>query len=166
MKADCQIVEIELKDLEMCIQDIISVRTSAYKEWNGPKSQRERQEEAASWLRKISDRRKPAIFLTKKRDKIIGYLWGYERDKGNFHVSHIGVRQNFKRQGIGRALLRKCEEVCRFRGYRVLSTTTCNRFRGMLILLLQEEFYIEGVTLTTGATELRLLLRKELSEAP
>ena len=164
MRADYQIVEIDLKTLEMCIQDIISVRTSAYQEWNGPKSEQEQRGEATSWFRKISDRRNPAIFIAKKDGEIIGYLWGYEKDEGNFHISHIGVRQDFKRQGIGRALLRKCERTCRFRGYRVLSTTTENRFRGMLILSLQEGFYIEGVTWITGASELRLLLRKELSE--
>jgi len=158
-------VEIDKTVLEGCIQDVISVRTSAYEEWNGSKSRQEQQREAASWLRKISNRLSPAIFIAEKGDEIIGYLWGYERDEGNFHISHIGVRQDLKRQGIGRAILRKCEEACRLRGYQVLSTTTYNRFRGMLILLLQEGFYIEGVTWITGASELRLLLRKELSEA-
>jgi len=165
MRADCQIMEIDLKVLEACIQEVISVRTSAYEEWNGPKSQHEQQREAVSWLRKVSDWRNSAIFLAKKGSEIVGYLLGYEGDKGDFHIWHVGVKQDFKRQGIGRALLRKCEEACRTRGYRVLSTTSYNRFRGMLILLLQEEFYIEGVTWITGATELRLLLRKELNGA-
>lgn len=162
---DCQIAEIDLKGLEARIPEVISVRTSAYEEWNGPKSQQEQQREAASWLRKVSDWRNPAVFLAEKDSEVVGYLLGYEGDKGDFHIWHVGVRQDFKRQGIGRALLRKCEEACRSRGYRALSTTTYNRFRGMLILLLQEGFYVEGVTWVTGATELRLLLRKELNEA-
>ena len=162
LRGDCQIVEIELKALETCIQDIISVRTSAYEERDVPKSQRQQQREAVSWLGQISGRRYPAIFVAKKGSEIIGYLWGCEGDERNFHISDMGVRQDFKRQGIGRALLRKCEEVCRSRGYQALSTTTYNRFRGMLILSLQEGFDIEGVTWMTGASELKLLLRKEL----
>lgn len=158
MRADYQIVEINFKALEACIEDVISVHTSAYEEWNGPKSQQEQQREAASWLRR-SVWRNSAIFLAKKDSKIVGYLLGYE---GDFRIWHIGVRQDFKRQGIGRALLRKCEEACRSGEYQVLGTTTYNRFKGMLILLFQEGFYIEGTTWIPGATELRLLLRKDL----
>ena len=162
MAAGHQILEIGLEALEECIHGVISVRTSAYEKWNGPKSAQEQQQEAVSWLRKASDWRDPGIFLASKNNEIVGYLLGYRGDKGDFRIWHIGVREEFKRRGIGRALMRTCEEACRSRGYRVLSVTTYNRFRGMLILLLQEGFYIEGVTWITGASELRLLLRKEL----
>ena len=43
------------------------------------------------------------------------------------------------------------------------TVTTYNRFRGMLILLLQEGFEIEGLTWVRGATDLRVLLRKDLA---
>lgn len=163
MTSHCHIVAINLDALETHLQDIIYVRTSAYRQWNGPKSPAECRREAASWRRKITTRRNPAVFVAQKDDEIVGYLWGYERNEGEFHISHTGVRDDLKRQGIGRALLRECQETCRSRGMSILSTATYNRFVGMLILLLQEGFTIQGVTWIEGASEPRLLLRKALA---
>jgi GNAT superfamily N-acetyltransferase len=77
----------------------------------------------------------------------------HEREPGDMHIWHIGVRSELQRRGVGRQLLRRCEDGARALGCRALTVTTYNRFRGMLILLLQEGFYIEGVTWVAKATE-------------
>jgi len=113
-------------------------------------------------VRTIQARRILLTCFSEHGSQIVGYLLGYEGDRNDFRVWHIGVEEKHKRRGVGRALIQKCEEICRGRKHSVLNVTTYNRFRGMLILLLEEEFYIEGMTWIKGATEARLLLRKEI----
>ena len=163
MTRDCRIVELDLETFKASLPDIISVRTSAYEEWNGPRSPREQQEEAEAWTRQASARPNPAMLVAERGGETVGYLLACERRSEHFHIWHTGVRRDVQRQGIGRALLRRCEETGRARGYRVVGTTTQNRFKGMLILLLKEGFDIEGVTWIPGATDLRIALRKELA---
>jgi len=159
-----QISHLDSPDLRELMGDVIAVRTAAYFEWNGPRTPDEEREQAEAWLRRISERRDPAAFVARHGDQIIAYLWGHSRDDAEFHISHIGVHPEHQRRGIGRALLRECEAACLSRGYRALTTSTYNRFRGMLVLLLQEGFDIQGVTWTDGARELRVLLRKPLTQ--
>jgi len=149
--------------VEELIGEVIAVRTAAYLEWNGPRSPEQEAQEAASRMRAISGRRDPAAFVARREERVVGYLWGHVRNEGEFYISHIGVHPDHQRQGIGRALLQACEGACRSTGYRALTASTYNRYRGMLILLLQEGFYVEGVTWRRTSVELRLLLRKEPS---
>ena len=162
MSTQFEVVDVPTGSWANCILDVISVRTSAYEQWNGPKSEEEQRREAEVWLAKWSAGRHPALFLARQNNKVIGYLSADERQRGEFYISHIGVREDLKRKGIGRALLRKYEEKARANGYRALTTTTYNRFKGMLLMLLQEGFYIQGTTWVEGATEPRISLRKEL----
>jgi GNAT superfamily N-acetyltransferase len=162
MVSGYEIRQLDLAGLEAVIGDVIAVRTVAYLEWNGPRTQQEEAQEAASWLRAMADRRNPAAFAARHAGRIVGYLWGHNRDDGEFYISHIGVHPGHQRQGIGRALLQACEGACRSTSYRALTTSTYNRYRGMLILLLQKGFVVQGVTWVSGASEPRLLLRKEL----
>lgn len=158
-----EVVEIDAERLSEVIDAVMAVRTAAYRQWNGPRTEEQEREEGRSWLRKLAQTRRPAAFIAREADEVVGYVWGHERNEGEFYVSHIGVAPGRQRQGIGRALLREVEGLCRAREYRALSTSTYNRFRGMLILLLDEGFQIEGVTFPHQASEPRLLLRKELS---
>ncbi len=158
-----EIRQLDLAALEAVIGDVIAVRTAAYLAWNGPRTEEEEAQEAASWLQALADRRSPAAFVAQRASRVVGYLWGHGREDGEFHISHIGVHPDHQRQGIGRALLQACEGACRSAGCRALTTSTYNRYRGMLILLLQEGFCVQGVTWVVGASEPRLLLRKELA---
>ncbi len=154
-----RVIELDSVDLEDEIRDMISVRTSACEERNGAKSKEEQNREAEKWAREISRWRNPGIFLARRRKMIVGYLLGYQTDKGGFHIWHMGVRENLKRHGIGSSLLRRCEGHCRSRGYPDLRTNTYNRFKEKLILLIKEGFSIEGVTWVKGGY-LRILFRK------
>lgn len=159
--------DIDIQDLPpdrwgACIRDVISVRTSAYEQWNGPKTEETQARQAAAWLQKWRERHNPSLLVATQQKGIGGYLSADERESGERYISHIGVREDLKRQGIGRLMLRKFEEKARESGCRALTTTTYNRFRGMLILLLQEGFYIQGTTWIEGASEPRIWLRKNL----
>jgi predicted N-acetyltransferase YhbS len=162
VKIDYKIVIIKPEDWEAHIAQVVSVRVSAFEKWNGLKSQENQEKEARLWFRKWSERHNPALFVAKRDNEIIGYLIADERRKQEYYISHIGVREDLKRKGIGCSLIRKYEEKAKAGGYRALTTTTYNRFKGILILLLQEGFYIQGVTWVEGATEPRISLRKEL----
>jgi GNAT superfamily N-acetyltransferase len=163
MEAGYRILRVKPQILERHIPDIIAVRSSAFEPWNGPRSQAQQREEAAAWLARVSQWRSPLVLVAEWGHEPIGYLLAHEREGGDCHIRHAGVRQECQRQGIGRALLRRCEAEALAGGNRALTVTTYNRFRGMLILLLGEGFDIEGVTWVPGATGLRVLLRKDLA---
>jgi len=162
MSTDIDIQVVPPDRWATCIRDVISVRASAYEQWNGPKTEETQAREADAWLRKWGQRRNPSLFVAKQQDETVGYLSADERESGEHYISHIGVSGKLKRRGIGRALVQQSEEKARDYGCRALTTTTYNRFKGMLILLLQEGFYIQGTTWIEGATEPRICLRKDL----
>jgi ribosomal protein S18 acetylase RimI-like enzyme len=102
------------------------------------------------------------LFLARVNQEIVGYVLAGERENDHFYISHIGVRSDCKRRGIGRSLLLECEWYAEGRSYLAVTTTTYNRYRGMLLLLIQEGYYIQGTTWVEGAREPRISLRKEL----
>ena len=157
-----EIAEVGTLILATVINEMIAVRTSAYERWNGPKSPDDQRKEADSWLQKIPGRNKPAILVARSGSDLVGYLWGFENTPGDFYISHIGVRQDCKRHGIGLALVKSCEELARKRGCGVVSTSTFNRFAGMLTLLIGEGFQIVGTTKPAGKTDVRIEFEKRL----
>jgi GNAT superfamily N-acetyltransferase len=146
------------------IRDVIAVRTSAYLDWNGPRTDTEQKAEAEAWLERWRNRRSATLFAARTGGKLVGYLIADERERGEHYIAHIGVHGEYKRRGIGRALIRRCEEQAVAAGCRAVTTTTYNRYPGMLILLLQEGFYVQGMSCLKGSDQPRLRLRKELAE--
>lgn len=163
-RTNCTIAKVDGDNLHRFMDSIIAVRTSAYEQWNGPKSAEQRREEAADWIKRIRERRNSAVYLALEGEETIGYVWGYEKDAGSFHISHIGIRQDRKRRGIGRRLLRKCEDLSRGLGYRSLTTSTYRHFQAMLSLLEKEGYRVTGESERVGAgnREARIELVKDL----
>ena len=160
--SELQVSTIPCVDWPAVIREVISVRTSAYLDWNGEKAEVEQAAEAEAWLKHWKSRRDATLFAARRRGRLLGYLTADERERGEYYISHIGVHSDAKREGIGRALVRRCIEEAVSRGYRAVCTTTYNRYRGMLLLLIQEGFCIQGTTWVEGAKEPRISLRKEL----
>ena len=160
---DINISLIPYADWKGIIHDVIAVRTSAYFDWNGPRTGAEQKSEAGFWLERWALRRDATLFAARQNGQMVGYLLADERERSEYYLSHMGVHGDFKGQGIGRALIRRYEKEARDRGYLAITTTTYNRYKGMLVLLLQEDFYIQGTTWIKGANEPRLYLRKELT---
>ena len=160
-----EIAEVSAASLATVIHQMIAVRSSAYERWNGPKSPDDQRKEAESWLHKIPSRSRPAILVARTGSDLIGYLWGFEKAPGDLYISHVGVREDGKRRGIGRALIRASEELARKRGCALLSTSTYNRFAGMLILLISEGFEIVGTTKPEGKVDVRIEFEKRIARA-
>jgi ribosomal protein S18 acetylase RimI-like enzyme len=105
VKIDYKIVIIKPEDWEAHIAQVVSVRVSAFEKWNGLKSQEDQEKEARLWFRKWSERHNPALFVAKRDNEIIGYLIADERRRQEYYISHIGVREDLKRKGIGCSLI-------------------------------------------------------------
>ena len=82
MSTDIDIQDVRPDRWATCIRDVILVRTSAYEQWNGPKSDATQAREADAWLRKWGQRRNPSLFVAKQQEKIVGYLSADERETG------------------------------------------------------------------------------------
>lgn len=144
------------------IAQVVAIHSSAYAEWNGPQSQEQEKQKGEGYLRRWSTFRGPLLLLASVDRSPVGFLTADERGDATFSIAHIGVQQEFKRQGIGRSLVTRVEELARAQGCRGIITTSYNRFRGMLILLLKQEFYIQGTSWIPGATDLQIVFRKDL----
>ena len=157
-----EFILIPKEEWQKNIVDIIAVRESAYEQWNGLMTSEQRNQEAINWLGKWFEHKNPLLLVAKNENTIVAFIKADERVKGEYFIAWIGVRQDFKRQGIGLSLIRKCEETAK--GYECsgLTTTTYYRFKGILILLLSKGFYIQGTIWVQGSSEPRLYLRKEL----
>ena len=160
--SDIEFILIPKEEWQKNIDDVIAVRASAYEQWNGPMTSEQRNQEAINWLGKWTGHKNPLLLVAKNENTIVAFIKADEREEGEYFIAWIGVRQDFKRQGIGLSLIRKCEEIAKGYGCSVLTTTTYNRFKGILILLILEGFYIQGPIWVQGSSEPRLYLRKEL----
>ena len=162
--SEVHISAIPYADWPAVIRQVISVRTSAYLDWNGEKNEAEQEAEAEAWLERWGLRRDVVLFAARERDQLVGYLIADERERGEYYISHIGVRSDLKRQGVGRALIRQCVDAGASKGCRAVQTTSYNRYPDMLRLLIREGFYIQGTNRIKGAKEPRISFRKELKE--
>ena len=144
------------------IAELVAVHSSAYEEWNGSQSEEHERRKADDYVHKWASFQQPLVLVARVGGRAVAYVVADERHGGVLHIAHIGVRRDFKRQGIGRALLRKVEEHAKSEKRRAVTTTTFHRFRGMLILLLQEGFYIQGTSWVEGAKEPMISLRKDM----
>jgi len=158
---ETQIETISVEALPERMRDIVAIHTSAYAEWNGPRTAEQEESKARGYLRKWSAFLDPVFLLASVGESAVGYLSAEER-RGTIHIAHIGVQKEHERQGVGRSLLEATGEHAKSRHCAAVTTTTYNRYRGMLILLLKQRFYIQGTSWVQGATDLQILLRKDL----
>ena len=112
---DINISLIPYADWKGIIHDVIAVRTSAYLDWNGPRTGAEQESEAGFWLERWALRRDATLFAARQNGQMVGYLLADERERSEYYLSHMGVHGDFKGQGIGRALIRRYEKEARDR---------------------------------------------------
>ncbi len=62
-------------------------------------------------------------FVALKKDKIVGFITLFVNE-GRLNIGWIGVKKGFQRQGIGRQLLSKAEELAAELGLREIATST------------------------------------------
>lgn len=76
--------------------------------------------------------------------ELVGFKLGYAESKTQFYSWLGGVSPHARRQGIAKQLLHHQEDWARSQGFKRLRVKSRNRFRAMMILLLNEGYLIKG----------------------
>ena len=83
------------------------------------------------------------ILVAWSGDEATGFKLGYRLDESTFYSAKGGVRDEYRRNGIARALLYAMLEVAESRGYeRFVYDTFPNKHPGMTVLGLDEGFRV------------------------
>lgn len=93
--------------------------------------------------------------------EIAGFKVGYERDS-SFYSWMGGVRPEYRRMGIAKALAQRQEAWAKSRGYQHIRFKTRNYLKPMLIFALNNGFYISAVEKRTDPLSNRIWLEKVL----
>ena len=91
-----------------------------------------------------------------------GFAVGFQHSPKVFYNWIFGVDPNFRKLGIGKALLEKQNEIAKELGYKSIRATTRNKFKNMLILSIKLGFEITGVQKKIDSDELSIILEKKL----
>lgn len=94
-----------------------------------------------------------------------GFKLGYQEKPGYFYSWLGGVHPDFRRRGVGRALLRDQHAWLREQGFRTVTMKTRNQWQNMLLLSISEGFRITGVEHRPDDRELMIWLRYDLEPA-
>lgn len=95
--------------------------------------------------------------------QVAAFKVGFEDRPGRFYSWLGAVAPAHRRQGLGRALMRRQHAWAAAQGYATLRTNTKNTWRSMLILNLQEGFDVIGA-FTDARGEPKLILEKRLAD--
>ncbi|TQI78259.1 acetyltransferase (GNAT) family protein [Serratia fonticola] len=91
-----------------------------------------------------------------------GFKLGYQTQPGEFYSWLGAVLPAFRRQGVAQAMLTAQEQWAKAQGYRRLWVKTRNAFRGMLIMLISNDYQIFSLEKKGKVDDYRLLLEKAL----
>ncbi|WP_017436063.1 GNAT family N-acetyltransferase [Saccharococcus caldoxylosilyticus] len=101
------------------------------------------------------------VLVALDNGKVVGFKLGYEQGANEFYSWIGGVDSAYRRQGIGSTLMTMQHDWLKEHGYSVVTTTTKNKWRNMLILNLRHGFDIIG-TYTDEKGEPKIILKKQL----
>ena len=104
---------------------------------------------------KAKFRRQPSILLIARdtTGQVVGFRFAHEMEHHGEKIMYDqdgGVRPEFRRRGIGRALLRQQHVIARSRGYRMIRTGVAVPLKPMIILNLEEGFEIVDLAWDEG----------------
>lgn len=127
--------------------------TAAIEEFHAP-------HQAAEYHKRLTN--VPHLILIAYEDaEPVGFKVGYERE-GYFYSWMGGVRKDWRRRGIAKALANRQEDWARQQGYTSVTFKTRNRLKAMLLFGLRNGFNIIGFEERPAVGENRILLKKEL----
>ncbi|MEW6284280.1 MAG: GNAT family N-acetyltransferase [Candidatus Eremiobacterota bacterium] len=112
-------------------------------------------------LARLRGRRRPLLLVALHRERVVGYKFGFEDRPGRFYSWIGGVHPDFRRQGIGRALMRCQHRLLAAAGYRSVRTHTRSKHRAMLLLNIATGFDVIG-TFTDRRGQPKIILEKRL----
>lgn len=102
------------------------------------------------------------IVLCYDSDLLIGFKLGYRYDESTLYSWVGGVLNQYRKQGIGKALLQMQHNLASKKGYKKVRTKSMNRFKSMMILNLKNGFDIVKVY-TNDSQQTKIIFEKKLS---
>jgi ribosomal protein S18 acetylase RimI-like enzyme len=99
---------------------------------------------------------KRLLLVALEDDRVVGFKFGYQERPGRFYSWLGGVHPDFRRRGIASQLMRRQHRLLERAGFQEVRCHTRNRFRGMLLMSIEQGFDIIGIV---GD---RLILSKKL----
>ncbi len=112
---------------------------------------------------KISHLPNPKIFLIKDKDIIIAFAICYERYPNYYHIWQLGVLEEYRGSGYGKALYEKVEKTAQDLEYKGVTMNTFNKFANNLVLAISRGYKIYGLEKTEGNMDPKILLKLEFS---
>lgn len=94
--------------------------------------------------------------------KMAGYKVGYERNSEVFYSWIGGVVPEWRKSGVGKALLDYQEDWAKGRGYRCLQVKSMNKYPEMLRFLIKNSYRIYGIEAADGHDGPKILFSKKL----
>lgn len=140
------------------VEEVVKVNEAAFFEWDGPK---DLAKNAASWNQTLAE--KPGAMLTVARldGKVTTFALGYAAaEPDSFFIALMGGVPESRGKGFGRGLFRFTLDEIRKRGYKAVDINTLNRYRGMLVLCITEDFDIVDFRYDEGRKCNRIYLRR------
>jgi len=98
-----------------------------------------------------------------EEDRLLGFKLGYSESSNQFYSWLGGVLPHARRRGIARLLLLQQESWARSEGFRSIRVKSRNRFRNMLLLLLNESYEICGFDARETSADSRIHFCKHLT---
>lgn len=92
----------------------------------------------------------------------VGFKLGYPESPTRFYSWLGGVHTDYRKQGVGKELMRQQHAECQQAGFRKIRMKTTNRWRAMLLLSISQGFCIVS-TYIDKEGELKIILEKKLS---
>ena len=115
-----------------------------------------------TFLERLHEKTDLSVLIAEEDGEIVGFKIGYMRFRGIFFSWLGAVAMENRRNGIGRALLKRQHELCSERGYDEIQAESAGSNQAMLILNLQEGFEVSGMHLGRNDV-LTVQLRKQLA---
>jgi ribosomal protein S18 acetylase RimI-like enzyme len=104
------------------------------------------------------------ILVAEVVNQLVGFKVGYDKfQDGTFYTWMGGVKKEYRRNGIAKALATHQEDYAKSKGYDSIILKTRNRHKEMLIFALKSGFEIIEVLTMNSINEHRIILKKQLN---
>lgn len=104
------------------------------------------------------------ILVAEIENQLVGFKVGYDKfQNGTFYTWMGGVKKEYRRKGVAKALATHQEDYAKRKGYNSIFLKTRNRHKNMLVFALKLGFEIVEVLTMNSISEHRIILKKQLN---
>jgi GNAT superfamily N-acetyltransferase len=113
----------------------------------------------------LDDQKDLLLLMAHLEGNPVGFSAGYRRTGAMFYLNYIGVLSDYRRQGLGKAMLQRQIDFAKACNYRRIEFNTFNHFPSMIRLGLSAGFRPIGLIQDEGSNwDLAILFAKNLEE--